>query len=57
MHEMGPWEPKLYIFGNQLYSKNIKKLRLYDSSIFILENILHHNFTWNGLNSRETVVI
>ena len=28
MHEMGLWEPKLYIFGNQLYSKNIKKLRL-----------------------------
>ena len=27
MHKMGAWGPKYYIFGDQSYSRNVRKLR------------------------------
>ena len=52
-----PQWPKYYIFGIQFYSK--KKVESSDSmffSIFMLENIWYHNFTWRELNSLEIVI-
>ena len=39
MHKMGPREPKHYIFGNQFYSKNARKLRFH---VFLYFNARKH---------------
>ena len=52
---MGPRWPKHYIFGDQFYSKNARKLDSMYSSVFMLENIWYYNFTWSGQTLQEIV--
>ena len=52
---LDPQGPKQYIFSDQFYSKNAKKLRFHYSFDFMLENMWHHHFTRSEPNSQEIV--
>ena len=54
MHKTGSQRPKRYIFGDQFYSKNARKI-LCIPPFYMLENVWYHNFTWSGQNSQEIV--
>ena len=42
MHKMGPQGPKHYIFADQFYSKNARKLRFH---VFLHFNARKHDIT------------
>ena len=46
MHEMGPWGYKHYFWGIKFTRKMPEGPDSMYSSIFMLENICYHNFTW-----------
>ena len=43
---LGPGKPKHYIFGNQFYLKNARKLGFHVFLIFALKSIWYHSFTY-----------
>ena len=53
MHKLGPRGPKHFIFGDHIYSKNVRRSGSMYSSTLMLENIIYHYFTRSGPNSQD----